>query len=307
MPRLEAITLKQLRAVRAVAEQGSIKGAAEATGLTPPAVHSQIRAIEENFRCKLIDRTSSGRFELTPEGRAVAAAEETIRVALQGCVEKVRALREGQAGVVILGVVSTGKYFAPGLVAQLRRAFPDIDVILRVGNRDSILAALQQGTVELVIMGRPPRTPPVVSVPLGAHPHVLIASPENPLAKAGHFTAGALLDETFFGREEGSGTRILMTRYLDRIGEGTPYRMIEMGTNETIKQAVLANLGIALISQHTVTEELRSGRLVCLDHEGLPIARTWFLLHRQDLDLTPTIQRVFAHIAGLGGSFLPTI
>jgi LysR family transcriptional regulator, low CO2-responsive transcriptional regulator len=129
----------------------------------------------------------------------------------------------------------------------------------------------------------------------------------RPLAHSGRISAEALLDQIFFGREDGSGTRILMTRYLDRIGEGTPYRMIEMGTNETIKQAVMANLGVALISQHTVTEELRSRRLVCLDHEGLPITRTWYLLHREDLEMTPTLTRVFEHIAGLGGTYLPRL
>jgi LysR family transcriptional regulator, low CO2-responsive transcriptional regulator len=307
MQRLETITLKQLRALRAVAELGSITGAAESMSLTPPAVHSQIRALEDNLRCRLVRRATSGRFDLTAEGIEVLRAEETMRVALTSSLEKVRALREGQSGVVVLGVVSTAKYFAPGLVALLRRAFPDIDVILRVGNRDFIISALQQGTIELVIMGRPPRTPPIVSVAIGDHPHVLIAAPENPLARAVRIGVEALLDQTFFGREEGSGTRILMTRYLDRIGEGMPYRMIEMGTNETIKQAVMAGLGVALISQHTVTEELRSGRLVCLDCEGLPITRTWYLLHRQDLEMTPTLTRVFEHIAGLDGAFLPRV
>lgn len=116
-----------------------------------------------------------------------------------------------------------------------------------------------------------------------------------------------LLAETFLAREPGSGTRILMTRFLDRIGDGTPWRMVEMGTNETIKQAVIAGLGIALISQHTVTEELRSGRLVTLRAIGLPIQRSWFLLRREDGVLSPAGQRVHDHIDALKGGFLPRV
>lgn len=306
MPRLEALTLKQLRALRAVADHGSITLAADALTLTPPAVHTQLRSLEANLRCKLLDRNTAGGAQLTTEGQAVLAAEQTIESVLNGCIEKLRALRDGQTGVVVLGVISTGKYFAPGLVAQLRDVFPDIDVILKVGNRDAIVSALQQRSIELAIMGRPPRSPAVTAEPIGEHPHVMIAAPEHPLAGVTSVPAEELLNQTFIAREQGSGTRILMIRYLDRIGEGAPYRLIEMGSNETIKQAVMANLGVAMISQHTVTEELRSGRLVALNAETLPIRRQWYLLHRQDLELTPTLATVFNHISGLKGAFLPS-
>ncbi|WP_457647774.1 LysR family regulator CbbR, partial [Profundibacter sp.] len=287
MAKLDAVTFKQLRAIRAVAEHGTLSAAAEAVGLTPPAIHTQLRILEENMNCKLVDRGGAQGARLTAEGQAVLDAEVTIRIALENCMQKVRALRDGQSGVVVLGVVSTGKYFAPGLVAMLQQHYPDINVVLRVGNRDAILRSLQQQSIDLAIMGRPPRAPVVETVVIGDHPHVMIAAPEHPLAGRRDISAQELLAQTFIAREEGSGTRIMMIRYLDRIGEGTPYRSIEMGTNETIKQAVIAGLGVALISQHTVTEELRSGRLMTIESAGLPIARKWFLLHRQDLRVTP--------------------
>lgn len=307
MARLESITLKQLRALHAVAEYGSITAAAEILSLTPPAVHTQLRTLEQNLDCTLLDRSSSGGAQLTNEGRAVLDANITIEAALEICSKKLIAYKEGRSGLVLLGVVSTGKYFAPQLVAQLRQAFPDIEVSLKVSNRDGIITALQQRTIELAIMGRPPRTPVVYSEPIGEHPHVMIASPDHPLARQRGIAPQALLDQTFIAREQGSGTRILMTRYLDRIGGGTPYRLIEMESNETIKQAVIANLGIAMISQHTVTEELRSGRLVALDADTLPIRRQWYLLHRADLDLSPTLQSVFGHISDQKGAFLPQV
>ena len=307
MARFESITLKQLRALHAVAEHGSITAAAEILSLTPPAVHTQLRTLEQNLDCTLLDRSSSGGAQLTNEGRAVLDANVTIESALEICAKKLKAYKEGRSGLVLLGVVSTGKYFAPRLVAQLRDAFPDIEVSLKVSNRDGIITALQQRSIELAIMGRPPRSPAVYSEPIGEHPHVMIAAPNHPLAGQRGIAPQALLDQTFIAREQGSGTRILMTRYLDRIGGGTPYRLIEMDSNETIKQAVMAGLGIAMISQHTVSEELRSGRLVALDADTLPIRRQWYLLHRSDLNLSPTLQSVFGHISAEKGAFLPQL
>ncbi len=307
MPKPESITLKQLRALRAVFEYGSITAAAAELGLTPPAVHTQLRGLETATQCKLLQSSGASGAVLTPEGQAALTAEHQISTTLTTCMARISALRAGQIGIVVLGVVSTGKYFAPRLVALLKAAFPKIDVILRVGNRQDIISELNDRSVELAIMGRPPRSPAVVSDLLGAHPHVIIASPEHPLAKVPDVAVKDLLAETFITREQGSGTRILMTRYLDRIGEGMTYRQIEMGSNETIKQAVIANLGIAMISLHTATEEIKSGRLVQLNSTGLPIERQWYLLHRQDLTVTSTIATVLNFILDLNANYLPTL
>lgn len=305
--RLDALTLRQLRALRAVAETGSLTAAAAALGLTPPAVHSQLRGLEGLAGCTLLARAEHGAFRPTAEGRALLQAEAQVGVALGRAGREIGALRQGLSGNVVLGVVSTGKYFAPALVARLLRLLPMIEVTLRIGNRDAILAALAGNELDLAIMGRPPREPAVLADPIGPHPHIIIAAPDHPLAAQDPVTSGDLLGQTFLSRESGSGTRILMTRFLDRIGEGTPWRSVEMGTNETIKQAVMAGLGIALISQHTVTEELRSGRLVALSAIGLPIQRSWYLLRQADREMTPATSRVHAEIEALRGSFLPTI
>lgn len=305
MPKQEAITFKQLRALRAVADCGTMTAAAETLSLTPPAVHTQIRGLESALNSKLLESSGPSGAVLTPEGTAVLDAERQIGEILNTCIDRVRALRDGQSGVVVLGVVSTGKYFAPGLVAQLRDAFPDIDVVLKVGNRDKIISDLQNRAVEFAIMGRPPRSPAVRAYELGPHPHGIIASPDHPLAGQDVVTPEDLLTATFISREQGSGTRILMTRYLDRIGEGVPYRQIEMGSNETIKQAVIANLGIAMISMHTACEEIRNGRLVLLNAPGLPIVRHWYLLHRQDFHLPETHRTVRDFVLGLNAEYLP--
>lgn len=305
--RLDALTLRQLRALRAVAESGSLTIAAARLGLTPPAIHSQLRALDGLVGGALLERAEHGAFRPTAEGRALLLAEAHIQTALGRAVREIEALRHGRSGTVVLGVVSTGKYFAPGLVADLQRELPEVEVTLRVGNRDSILGALSEDALDLAIMGRPPREPAVIADPIGPHPHIIIAAPDHPLAMQDPVIPDDLLAQTFLSREEGSGSRNLMTRFLDRIGEGAPWRAVEMGTNETIKQAVMAGLGIALLSQHTVTEELRAGRLVALQAIGLPIQRSWYLLRRADRDMTPATARVHEQILERRGSFLPQI
>lgn len=306
MPKPEAITFKQLRALMAVAEFGSITLAADALGLTPPAVHTQLRQLENNFNTKLLHRGATGGAQLTLQGETVLASARGIEASLDSCAEHVRALNHGMEGLVVLGVVSTGKYFAPALVAQLQAAYPKIEVLMKVGSRDMVVGQMHSGAVDMAIMARPPRAPATEAMVLGPHPHVLIAPPHHPLAGPNPVKGEDLLDQTFLAREEGSGTRILMTRYLDKLGQGKPYNMVELGSNETIKQAVMAGLGLALISRHTVTEELRAGRLVELDAAGLPLVRQWFLLRRSDWALSAAGKRVWEFIREQRGAYLPS-
>lgn len=305
MPKPEAVTLKQLRALQAVAEHGSLTAAAEAIRLTPPAVHSQLRQLENSFNARLVERGPQGGARLTRQGEAVLVGARAIETALEACADHVRAINEGMEGMVTLGVVATAKYFAPRLVADLQRAFPTIDVILRVGSRDWVVAALASASVDLAIMGRPPRVPEVQATVLGPHPHVLIARPDHPLVGQGRLAPERILAEPFLAREEGSGTRILMDRFLERLGRGRPARVFELESNETVKQAVMAGLGVALISRHTVVEELRAGRLAELEAEGLPLVRQWFLVHRADTALSAAGRRIHAYVVGRQGAFLP--
>ena len=306
MNRPDAITFKQLRALSSVAQYGSITRAAEAIHLTPPAVHTQLRQLSAHLGADVLRRGDAGRMELTDEGLVVLEAAGRIEAELDICLKSVAAIRDGHAGLVRLGVVSTGKYFAPSLVAHLKREFPEIRVELTVGNRGQIIEALDYRQIQLAIMGRPPRLPANSAEPVGPHPHVFIAPPDHRLARA-RVTPQELLKETIIEREPGSGTRILLSRFMDRIGQGAAYDTMAMSSNETIKQAVIAGLGIALISQHTVVEELHSGRLVTLDIPGLPIERAWYLLHRSDTDLSAAAQKIRGHISGLQGSFLPKL
>lgn len=306
--RLDAITLKQLRALSAVAKHGSITAAAQSLALTTPAVHSQIKALEDFLNVSLLHRAAdSAGSKLTPEGLAMLEATVRMEVALSQAAGQMQALKSGRKGRVALGVVSTAKYFAPRLVKTLKTLLPDVEVVLNVGNRDSILTDLERLAVDLAIMGRPPRRPLVEASALGPHPHGIVAAPDHPLAKRRALSAADFSAETFISRESGSGTRILMTRYLDRLGDGQRFDLVEMQSNETIKQAVMAGLGIAFLSLHTVTQELRHGDLVPLHAPQLPIERQWFLVNPKEVALRPAAALVQQAILDLKGSYLPEI
>ncbi len=307
MKRLDQLSLKQMRALHAVVSHRSIKAAAEALFLTPPAVHSQLKTLEESFGCAFIHREGPDAFTATPEGEALLTAFQETRSALARVVLQIDALKKGLSGNVILGVVSTGKYFAPGLVAQLRKALPQVEVILRIGNRQRILDALNARELDIVIMGRPPRQPEVTASVLGEHPHFLVGPPKHPLATKAHVTMQDLENEHFVMRESGSGTRILFSRYIDELGPGREVSATEMDSNETIKQAVISGLGLALLSGHTMVEELRTGRLVALRAPNMPIVRQWFILHRSDTRLTGAAQTVWDWIGTHSDLVLPKL
>lgn len=284
MSDLRNVSLKQLRAFVATVRTGTVTAAARELHVTPPAIAIQLKNLEDSVGAPLFDR-ASGAFVPTELGRELLAAAREVDRIMVRTGERMAALRSGATGSIVFGAVSTAKYFAPAMVAAFQGAHPEIRVKLVIGNRGDIVDGLDRGEYDLLVMGRPPEHLPLASETLGEHPHVLIAAPGHPLAGRSDIEAESLLRERFLAREPGSGTRLLMNRLLERIGRGRVFDIVEMGTNETIKQAVMAGLGIAVISAHTCLVELQAGRLVTLGVEGLPVVRQWFLIHRADRPL----------------------
>lgn len=304
MIRMDAVTLRQIRALVLADETRSLGQTAQIMGLSAPAVHSLLRNLETAVGVPLIGRSAPWG-ELTQEGRILGEAARKIELLMLQSGNRIAALAEGRAGTVRMSCVSTAKYFAPHLVRLLRDSLPGIEIRLSVDNREGVIRSLDEQNVDMAIMGRPPRRPLLDAATLGPHPHGVLAPPDHPLAGRSGILPDDLAGETFIAREPGSGTRILMQRYLDAFGEGDRFSLLEMASNETIKQAVMAGLGIAFLSLHTVQEELANGRLVCLDLPDLPITRSWFVVRPRETDLTPAGARVWSAIVGLDGAFLP--
>jgi LysR family transcriptional regulator for metE and metH len=179
-----------------------------------------------------------------------------------------------------------------------------VEIRLEVGNRSTIIGALESNTLDLALTGRPPEHLDVDRAPIGPHPHVIVARPDHPLARRRRLAASVLADETFLVREPGSGTRNLMERFLAE-SRVTPRIGMEMASNETIKQAVMAGLGIAFLSAHTVSAELADRRLAMLDIAGLPVVRQWFIVRLARRRLLPAAQALRQFLIDEGEKFLP--
>jgi DNA-binding transcriptional LysR family regulator len=303
---MNEFTLRQLRTLASVHRNGRIIGASKELGLTQPALSLQIKEAETIAGTPLFERTAEG-MRPTAAGRAVIQAALAIEERLRVLNDEVRAIGGGRRGQLRLGVVSTAKYFAPSIMAAFKHEHPDIEMTLRVGNRAEMIASLRDHMVDVALMGRPPREVAVRAVIFGDHSFVIIAPPDHPLAGLRAVSKERLAQENFLVREPGSGTRMALDIYLSELPGRADAPGIEMGSNETIKQAVMAGLGIALISAHTIALEVEQKRLAVLDVEGMPIRRQWFSISRAERSLTPVMKSFEDFLQLRGAAFLPRV
>jgi DNA-binding transcriptional LysR family regulator len=298
-------TLKQLRLLAAAARTGSFAAAAEASGVTAPAVTMQMKALEAEVGLPLFERDARG-LHLTAAGEELLACARRIDLALSECDSAVKSLKSLEGGRVVLGVVSTAKYFAPFALAAFGKRHPGIDTELVIGNRGEIVSRFEEGALDVTVMGRPPEEVGVESALIGDHPHLIIAAPDHPLVGRGALKPIDLMPYPMLTREPGSGTRTLMERFF-REAHVSPRIGMEIGSNETIKQAVMAGLGLAVLSGHTVATELADGRLVALPVEGLPLWRQWFVVRPEAKRLMPAARALRDYLATEGHRFLPKV
>jgi DNA-binding transcriptional LysR family regulator len=304
--RVRQITFAQLQTLLAITQAGSLVAAAEALNMTPAALTARVKGLEEAMGLALFTRTPSG-LKLNPAGEAALAHVEGIERAVRDMLQAMEDLRSGRGGRLSVAVVSTAKYFAPRLIAAFVAEHPKLELKFLIGNRDETIGLLRSQEADVALAGRPPADLPIEKAPLGPHPYVIIAPPHHRLAGKAGLKRDALAGEAFLFREKGSGTRSLFDSFLGDLSVRNAQPGIELGSNETIKQAVMAGLGIALISAHTTAAEIADGRLATLDVEGLPLVRQWFVVHRADRPLSPAA-RAFVEFAGRrGGEFLPKV
>ncbi len=302
-PWLRQLTLRQLRGFDAVAAAGSVSGAARALHLTPPAVSLQLRDLEAAVGVPLLERGDTGLVP-TRAGREVLELAQRIDGEMDRLGETIAALRGVDHGIVSVGVVSTARYFAPLVLAEFMKIYQDIHVQLLVGNRESTIEKLESLELDFAITGLPPEHFEVKKEFIAKHPQIIIAPPDHPLAEQRRIGLAELKSETFLLREPGSGTRSVTDRLFARV-KGMPGSGMEFGSNETIKQAVMAGMGIAVISAHTVAAELRARRLVALDVKGLPINRKWFVVKHAGKRFLPSAQALWNFVARNGKHYLP--
>jgi len=297
------LTLKQFRYLAATARTGSLAGAAAELHLTGPAIAAQLRLLERTVGLVLLERGPGGQ-RPTEAGRLLLDTGARLEAELASCDDSLSALRSAHAGHVTLGAVSTAKYFVPHVIATFRQAHPDVSVRLEIGNRDEVLRSLEGHAIDLAVMGRAPMRIEAEQQVFGDHPYVVIAAPNHDLVGGRQLPFARVSGETFLVRESGSGTRLHLDALFAAAG-ATPVVGMEITSNETIKQAVMAGLGLALISAHTIAAEVQQGRLVVLDVVGLPIWRQWLVVRLSRRAVSPATRELWNFFLAAGPDELP--
>jgi DNA-binding transcriptional LysR family regulator len=212
--------------------------------------------------------------------------------------------RRLETGLLTVGLVSTAKYFVPRLLTQFRQEHPGVEVRLQVSaNREQLVTMMSNGEVDLAIMGRPPREVATRAEPFAAHPHVFVAPRGHPLLAGGHPSVETLAEYPLIAREAAAGTRALMDRFFQE-HRVEPRIAMEMPSNETIKQAVMAGMGISFLSLHTLGLELRVGEVELVHVEDSPVMRVWNVVHLQSRILSPAAEAFRYFILEEGEAFL---
>jgi DNA-binding transcriptional LysR family regulator len=285
MAGLRNVTMRQLQIFSSAARHLSFSRTSEELHLTQPAVSMQIKQLEDSAGIPLFERIGKRVF-LTEAGSELYRYAQQILGAIKDAEEILGAMKGLEGGRLTIGVVSTAKYFAPKLLALFNERHPKLELKLLVNNREAVVQMLSRSEIDLAVMGTAPKQLDAVAAPFARHPLVVVAHPGHPLAHRKRIPLTALEGETFIVREPGSGTRSAMERFFSehrikvRVG-------MEISSNETIKQAVMAGMGISFISQHTIGLELATEQLVMLRVEGLPVMRQWCVVHRAEKRLSP--------------------
>ncbi len=291
-------TLQQMRLFAAVARHRSFTRAAEEVHLTQPSVSMQVRRLEEKLGVFLTEQIGKT-MHLTAAGEAVFAACSDVLGRIDGLETTLDDMRGEIAGPLKLCVVSTAKYVLPQLLGSFTRRYPQVAPRLEITNRDTLLARLMGNEDDIYVTGQVPEGFDVRDDPFLENVIVVVARPDNPLAKRQKIPLARLAQEAIIQREPGSGTRGAVERLFAAEGIALPAHM-ELDDSEAIKQGVISGLGVAFLSLHSLRLELAAGELVMLDVVQFPLRRRWYAVHRRGKHLSNAAQAFLDYLLDEG-------
>lgn len=284
LERAPRASLVQLRSFEAVVRLGGVGRAARALHLGQPTVSMQLKELASALGLVLFEPRGRGLVP-TAIGERLAQAVCAMGAAWQGFEEDAAALQGLRRGRLRIAAVTTTEYFLPDLLGPFARKYPGIEIELAVENRDAVVARLERGDDELAAMMLPPPHLPLARWPFLENPLVVIAPADHPLARRRRLKLAELIGEPLLAREAGSGTRAAAEQAFAEQGVDWPPRMA-LGSNEAVKHAVRAGLGLAVLSRHTLAPDPAGEGLAVLPVAGFPLRRQWHLVWRQDRALS---------------------
>ncbi|MBA3234655.1 MAG: LysR family transcriptional regulator [Chloroflexi bacterium] len=285
----QLVSVHQLRLFSAVVDRGGFSRAAEALGLSQPAVSHQLKALSIALGMPVLE-VIGRRVQLTQAGHVLYAHAQRILAefgAAGDSLDELRGLKRGS--IRLAGDTTVGIYVLPDLLGAFRKQFPDIELRLGVDNRQALYQRLAANEFDFVVSGRRWADPsfPLVIRPFLANELIAIASPRHRLAGRKRITQAELAEEPFIVREPGSGTRETVDEAMHAAGLSiTP--MMELASNGAIKRAVAQDLGVSVLSRYATGLEIQIGHLVELPVQGYPLHRQWHLVYPRDKRLGPT-------------------
>ena len=265
--------LPQLAVFEAVARLSSFTKAADELHLAQPTVSAQIKKLADNLKIPLFEQIGK-RIYLTPAGENLYKGCQLLFTTLSDIEESLSDLRVLEHGRLRLAVSTTGKYFVPRLLAEFVKLHPAIEVSLQIHNRNTLIDRLSRNEDDLYVFSNPPNDFEIVTQPILPNPMVVFAREDHPLVHEKKISIEQLKNEKFIMREPGSGTRMVAYEAFDHHGL-EPRVQMELSTNEAIKQAILAGLGISILSQYTLGLDTFEPRLSILNVQDFPIEKQW--------------------------------
>lgn len=286
------VTLHQLRIFVEVSTAGTVTRAAERLHLSQPAVSVQVRNLQAEFETPLLELRGR-RYELTEFGRAFASEAAEILARVEDIGERERAYRGLLTGRLDLAIVSTGTYVLPFFLRGFAEAHPGIRLHVEVTNKRSVLERLRERSIDFALVSLLPEDVPVDHVPLVENRLYLFGAPERPVPA--DLSAAAFAELPFIVREQGSGTRLTMERFLR--SRKLNYRpRLELDGNEAVKQAVIAGLGFSIMPLIGMRGSLQEGLIEVYPLDGLPVRSTWHLTYNHGRQLSPAATRFLAYV-----------
>lgn len=295
-------TLRQLKVFEAVARNLSFSRAAEELHLTQPAVSIQVGKLEDHAGLPLFEQLGK-KIHLTPAGVEMLHSSRIIIQQFKEVEEAMAQFKGISGGKLNVAVISAGDYFFPRLLVEFARRHSGVTLDFGVCNREELLSQLADNLTDLAIMVRPPLDMDTVSEPFAPHPYVVVAAPDHPLASKKRIPLSRLASEPFVVREKGSDTWNSMEEGFGAHLADLNIAM-EIKSTETIKQAVIAGMGVSFLSAHTISHELQVGSLAVLDVQGFPLMLHWYVVHRRNKRLTPVAQAFKDFLMTDGGGLI---
>jgi DNA-binding transcriptional LysR family regulator len=281
---LRNVTLQQMEALIHLVEERSFSAAAKKMFLTQPSLTKHVKNMEEAVGARIVNRESRG-VTLTPEGKILYDYARRIIVLLEDARDKIARVRENQSGDIYIGASTIpATYILPILMSAFRRDHPEIRLHVRMGDSDETIEAILNSHVEIGFIGKKPPAGRLEAQTLWKDKMVLAAPASHPWARGSHVRLAELSKEPLVVRERGSATREALENCLKENGlPGLAGMCIaaELGSSEAVKEAVLAGLGVSVLSAYAITRELRGGLLVEVPLRGCKLDRHFYLIRRR--------------------------